>query len=249
MAGARLHVAADAENAAVAQAVGRLEVVVGLVEDEEGLVPDLGKALPEALVQRFGAGRECGAVGAIALGIGRVGGGEVGCHALGDHPRIGRQQPEMGIEAAGTVIVVMVVAMAVAVVIVCMIVRVGLAEMPQGQPRQLLQRHARTLAPLQRTREEILHIRADPVEQRGLLQAPYVGRPQRVVMRRGAGRQQHVGLADTVLHRGGNQLQGLDAGQHLDLGLGGRGTDQQRSQQREGKKTGHGQPSVGGNGT
>src|SRR5690606_136088 len=153
----RLHFAAGSENAAMAEAVGSLEVVVGLVEDEEGLVLHIGKTLAEALVQRLDTLGESPAVGLIAFGVGRVGGSEVGGHALGDHPRIGRQQPEMGIKAAGAVVVIMIVMLMLMLMLMLMFMIVGmiLAEMSQRQPWQFLHGHARALAPIQRAWKEI----------------------------------------------------------------------------------------------
>ncbi len=151
----------------------------------------------------------------------------------------------------GGVVVLMPVMRVIVVVIVIVIVMIVLgmcvriAEAPQGQLRLVLHGHRRPFTSAQRARQEALQIRADPVEQLGIAQTPHVGRAQRIVVRRGAGRQQHIGLADAVLHRRGNQLQGLDAGQNAHFGLGAGGTGEQRRQQREGEKTIHGHHSKG----
>ncbi|MCY1302522.1 hypothetical protein D9M70_521820 [compost metagenome] len=104
----------------------------------------------------------------------------------------------MGVEAAGAVVVVMLVG------------RVGmpvaLAEMPQLQARQALHGDARRAARGQYARQEALHVRADPVQQVDLADPAHVGRAQRVGVRRGTGRQQHFRGADAVLHRRGDQL-------------------------------------------
>ncbi|MNJ76406.1 hypothetical protein D3C77_736800 [compost metagenome] len=47
-------------------------------------------------------------------------------------------------------------------------------------------------------------------------------------------RQQHVGRADTVLHGGGDQLQGFDAGEQGDFGTGGQ---RSQAQQHNGGQT------------
>ena len=95
------------------------------------------------------------------------------------------------------------------------------AEATQAQARQVLDGHAGALAFLEHRRQEGLQIRADPVEQPGLAYLAQVRGPQGVMVRRGARRQQHGGLAGAVLDGRGDQLQGFDAGQHLYLGLGG----------------------------
>jgi hypothetical protein len=55
-------------------------------------------------------------------------------------------------------------------------------------------------------------------------------------MRRGSRRQQHFRAANTVLHRSGNLLQRLDAGQHAHVGLGRTGDESDK----QGKESGHG---------
>jgi len=77
-----------------------------------------------------------------------------------------------------------------------------------------------------------LHVRADPVQQIHLLHPAHVGRAQRVMVRRRARWQQHLWLAHAVLHGSGDQLQGLDAGQHTHLGLGGACSEQQEGEQQ-----------------
>ena len=99
-------------------------------------------------------------------------------------------------------------------------VRMFCAEPAQMQTRQVLDGHAGTLALLEHCRQEGLQIRADPVDQVGLTHLAQVRRPQGVVVRRGARRQQHGRLAGAVLDGRGDQLQGFDAGEHLHLGLG-----------------------------
>ncbi len=103
------------------------------------------------------------------------------------------------------------------VVVVIIMRRVRFAEVPQGQARQRLDLLTGTTAAGDQRLQEHLHVRTDPVEQIRRLQMPYVGRPQGVVMRRCPGRQQHGGFVDAILHRGGDQLERLDAGQQVDF--------------------------------
>gem|GEM_PF-1931064 len=214
------------------------------------------------MVERLDALGEGRRVGLVALCVGRVGGGQVRSHALGDHQCVGRQQPQVRIERARAMVVVVLLGMrglamcgfvmlvsimVMAVVIVVIVVRVRITKTTQGQLRQVLHRHGRAFTSAQCARQEALQIRADPVEQLRIADTPYVGRSQRVMMRRSAGRQQNVRLTDAILNRRGDQLQRLDAGQHADFGVGGRGASNQRREQGKGKKTIHGRHSYGGN--
>ena len=226
---------AQAEHAGMAQAVGRLEIVVGLVEHEVGLVRQRRQSCPQALVQRVQTLLEGRQVGPVARGIGRIARGQVVGHARGDHPGIGRQQPEVGIQAAGAMVVVVIVMRRLGLVILVVIVMIAVVmagmrvtEVPQLQARQRLHGQAGRVAALQQAGQEALQVRPDPVEQRGLAQATHLGGLEHVVVRGRARRQQHVGRADTVLHGGGDQLQGLDAGEQRDFGTG-----SQRSQTQQ----------------
>ena len=270
MPGAGLRLATGTEHAGMAQAVGRLEVVVGLVENEERLVLHLAEALLEAGVERLDALGEGRRVGLVALCVGRVGGGQVSGHALGDDQGVGWQQPQVRIERArpmvmvvlvgmgglamcGFVMLVSIMVMAVVIVVIVVIVmfslvvRVRITKTTQSQFWHVLHRYGRAFTSAQCARQEALQIRADPVEQLRIADTPYVGRSQRVMMRRSAGRQQNVRLTDAILNRRGDQLQRLDAGQHADFGVGGRGASNQRREQGKGKKTIHGRHSYGGN--
>ena len=101
MAGAGLHFAGDAEHAGMFKAIGGLEVVEGFMEDKICLTLHARQARLEALIESRQALAERLRIGLVARGVGWVGGAQVGGHARGDHPRIGRQQPEVGIQAAG----------------------------------------------------------------------------------------------------------------------------------------------------
>ena len=103
----RLHLATQAENAGMAQSVGLLEIVVSLVEDEERLAGQRRQTLAQALIKLLQACLERSQVGLVASGIGRVDSGQVSGHARGYQAGIGRQQPQVHINAAGTMIVVM----------------------------------------------------------------------------------------------------------------------------------------------
>ena len=105
--GAGLGLATRAEDAGVTKPVGGFEIVVGLVENEEGLITHPRQARLQALVEIAQSLPEGSKVGLIALGIGRVERSQIAGHLLGDDQCIGRQQPQMGIEAAGAMIVVM----------------------------------------------------------------------------------------------------------------------------------------------
>ena len=94
-----------------------------------------------------------------------------------------------------------------------------LGEMPQMQPRQRLDGHRGLLPSLQDAGQKAFHVRADPVQQIGVAYPAYVRWSQRIVVRRGAGRQQYFRLAHAVLHGGCDQLYRLDAGQYTHLGL------------------------------
>jgi len=103
----RLHLAAQAENAGMAQPVSLLEIVVSLVEDEERLAGQRRQTLLQALIKLFQARLERSQVGLVAGGIGRVDIGGISSHASRYQAGIGRQQPQVHINAAGTMIVVM----------------------------------------------------------------------------------------------------------------------------------------------
>ena len=111
-------------------------------------------------------------------------------------------------------------------------------EVAQGHAGQGLHRQPACRA-LRARGEEAFQVRADPVQQIHLAHPPHVGGAQRVLVRRGARRQQHLGFADAVLHRGGDQLQRLDAGQQAHFGLGRdgqAGKDEENEQTRHGKR-------------
>ena len=117
-------------------------------------------------------------------------------------------------------IVVRIMCMLVVGIVIMVVLAGCLAEMAQGQSGQRLYRHARPFAALQHRREKAFHVRTDPVEQVGAAKLPYVGRSHRVMVRRGTRRQQNGGLANAVLNGSSDQLQRLDAGQHLDFSMG-----------------------------
>jgi len=123
------------------------------------------------------------------------------------------------------------------------IVGVGMAifgETAEFHARKILHGHRRQAAPLEDAGQEAFHVRADPIQQVHRLHAPHVGWAQRIVMRRGPRRQQHLGNRHAVLHSRSNQLQRLDAGQHLDLRLSGtRGEQTGDKYDKNGKKSGH----------
>ncbi|MNP43211.1 hypothetical protein D3C76_1370150 [compost metagenome] len=119
----------------------------------------------------------------------------------------------MRIQAARAVIVVMLV------VVVFLVGMAVLAEVAQLQACQRLHGDRGLAAAAEHPWQEALHVWADPVQQVGIAHSPHVRRAQCVVVRRGAGRQQHVWAAHAVLYGGGNLLQGLDTGQHAHVGL------------------------------
>ena len=120
----------------------------------------------------------------------------------------------------------------VVLVVPGMLLFLEIDELAQVHARQVLHRDAGALAAGEHLGQEVLQVRADPVEQLHLAQPPYVGRTQGVLVRRGARRQQYVRLADAVLDGRGDQLQRFDAGQHADLGA------RRRSQQEQGEAGG-----------
>ena len=227
---ARLHLGGHAEHAGVLQAIGGLEVVERLVKHEVRLAGDPRHTLLDARIKGIQALDELLEVGLVARGIGRVGRCQVAGHLRRDHPGIQRRQPQVCIETARAVVVVMVV-----VVFLIMGVAV-LAEMTQLHARQRLHGHGRLGAALQHAGQETFHVRADPVQQVGIGDLAHVGGAQCVVVRGGARWQQHIGAADTVLNGGGDLLQGLDAGQHTHVGVR-RKSDES---DKEGKDSGHG---------
>src|SRR3990167_3465099 len=100
---AGLHFAGHAEYSGMLEAVGGLEVVVGLVEDEVGLAGQTAQAALQTLVEGLQAGAEGFGIGLVARSVGRVGGTQVGGHLRGYDPGVGRQQPQVRIQAAGAV--------------------------------------------------------------------------------------------------------------------------------------------------
>jgi len=126
-------------------------------------------------------------------------------------------------------------------VLVMIVFVVAIAEMAQGHTGQVLHGHLGLVTATQHARQEGLHVRADPVQQVSITHSPYVGRAQRIVVRRSTGRQQHLGFANAVLHRCGDKLQRFDTGQHTHLGL---GTGDEK-QGKETEKTQHGAYSDG----
>ncbi|RML66429.1 hypothetical protein APX70_05626 [Pseudomonas syringae pv. maculicola] len=144
----------------------------------------------------------------------------------------------MRVQAAGAVIVVMLVGIVVMLVIIMR--GVVSAKVTQMHARQRLHSHRRQCAAFDDARQKGFHVRADPVKQLDFPHAPYVGWAQRVVVGGRTWRQKHLGLAHAVLHSRCNQLQWLDTGQHPNLGLG-RGDDQQADPENSNKieKTAH----------
>ena len=82
----------------------------------------------------------------------------------------------MCIQAAWTVIVVIVV------VVFFLMGMAVLAKMAQLHARQRLHGHRGLAAAAQHSWQEVLHVRADPVQQVGIAYPPHVGRAQRVVV-------------------------------------------------------------------
>ena len=122
----------------------------------------------------------------------------------------------MRVDAARAVIMVMFVL----ITIVVMVIAAG-GEVPQMHARQRLNRNRCSSSARQHARQESFHVRADPVEQVDVLNTPYVGRAQCVIMRRRPRWKEDFRHRDAVLNGRCNQLQRLDAGQHANLGLGG----------------------------
>lgn len=225
MACSRLDLRRYREHAGMAQSVGFLEIVEGFMEDEERLAGKLAQAFAEFAVEPAEALLEGLQVGPVAPGVGRVDLGQVFGHPRGDGAGVGRQQPEVGVEHAGTMVMVVLV-------VPGMLLFLEIDELAQVHARQVLHRDAGALAAGEHLGQEVFQVRADPVEQLHLAQPPYVGRTQGVLVRRGARRQQYVRLADAVLDGRGDQLQRFDAGQHADLGA------RRRSQQEQGEAGG-----------
>ncbi|MCY1415035.1 hypothetical protein D9M71_305030 [compost metagenome] len=134
----------------------------------------------------------------------------------------------MRIQAAWAVVVVMVV------VVFFLMGMAVLAKVAQLHARQRLHGHRGLAAATQHARQEVLHVRANPVQQVGITHPSHVGRAQRVVVRRSTRRQQYLGVANTILHGGGNLLQGLDTGQHAHVGLGGKCDESDKQSQESG---------------
>src|SRR5690606_22555403 len=107
-------------------------VVERLVEDEKGLAGQRRQSGLQFVVQGAQALLEGGQVGLVARGIGRVGSGQVGGHLRGDYLGVGGQQPEVRVQAAGPVIVVVLIGV---VVVMFVFVACTLTEVAQGQPR------------------------------------------------------------------------------------------------------------------
>ncbi|MCY1507778.1 hypothetical protein D9M68_420650 [compost metagenome] len=117
----------------------------------------------------------------------------------------------------------MVMVVLVFVVTFCFMLVVNGFEVTQLQSGQRLHGHTGLVAPLQHARQKTLQVGANPVEELRLAHPAHIGGAQRVLVWRGAGREQHVGLAGAILHGGGDQLQRLDAGQQAHVGLGRQG--------------------------
>ncbi len=203
------------------------------MEDEVRLVRHTRQARLEPRIQGIQAAREGLGVMPVALSISRIGLGQVLGHACSNYPRIDGRQPQMRIQRTRTVIVVVLIGL----------FGVGVAifgESTQLHPRQILHGHGRQAAALEHAGQETFHVRADPVQQLHRLHLAHIGRPQRVIVRRSARRQQYLGRVHAVLDRRGDQLQGLDAGQHADLGLDRSDHEQTGAySDKKGKKTGH----------
>ena len=97
----------------------------------------------------------------------------------------------------------------VVLVVPGMLLFLEIDELAQVHARQVLHRDAGALAAGEHLGQEVLQVRADPVEQLHLAQPPYVGRTQGVLVWRGARRQQYVRLADAVLDGRGDRCSGL----------------------------------------
>ncbi|MNJ52203.1 hypothetical protein D3C77_475270 [compost metagenome] len=234
----RLHFGRHAEHPGVLEAISRLEVIERLMEHEERFAADTGQALFQTRIQGIQAFAKGLQVALVACGIGRIGSAEVGSHLRCDHPGIGRRQPEVGIETAWAMVVIVFVAI--------FVMRVAIfAKVAQVQAGQVLHRDTGFAAALEHPRQEAFHVRADPVQQLDVTHPPYVGGTQCVVMRGGAWRQQHFRAANAVLNCRGDLLQGLDTGQDTDLGLCLGHHQSGDKSDKKGKKSGHDDHSKG----
>ena len=229
----RLYFGRHTEHARMFEAVSAFEVVIPFVEDEERLVGDPGQTRFEAGIQCVKALIERFQIALVSGRVRRVYRAEVRGHFCSDDPGVVWRQPQVGIQGAGAMIVIMLGRI--------LIMRMTVfSKMAQFETRQGLNRHRRRGTPRQHPRQEPFHVRANPVQQVCGLHPPYVGGAQRKAVGRCIGRQQHFGLAHTVLYSRGNQLQGLDAGQHVNVRLNRAnhqktGTESKKNR----KKTGH----------
>ena len=213
MLGARLHFRSHTEGSGVLEAVSTFKIVVAFVEHEERLAGNPGHTLLEARIQGIQALIESLEVALVFACVGGVFFAQVSGHFCRNHSGIVRGQPQMRIQGAGAMIVVMFGGI--------FFVRMAIfGEMTQFQARQGLDRHRWQGPALDYPWQKPFHVRADPVQQVRRLHTPYVGWAQCIVMRRGIGRQKHLRMPHAVLHGSSNQLQGFDAGQHVDLGPG-----------------------------
>jgi len=96
----------------------------------------------------------------------------------------------------------------------------------QADARQLLRRQPAGMR-RQRLHQEALVGGADPEHEAGTRQREFVGRPQLIMVRRGARRHELAHAAGLAGHRRGDQRKRTDAGQHFD----GRGGQRQQSEQ------------------
>ena len=121
------------------------------------------------------------------------------------------------------------------------------AQRQEGDAGRILERHQRRLGREggDRVGEPRRERRADPDHEVGLLQQARLGRPQRVTVRRGAGRQDQPGLADAGHHPRRDRLHRRDVGGDP-RGGDGRGRQRRQRQGERGEVKRHGRGSLGG---
>ncbi len=107
--------------------------------------------------------------------------------------------------------------MVIVLVRVVMVVLLFIAKVAQGQAGYLVQPVGAGLT-VQQALQKTFQLGSDPVQTVSIGNLPAIGWAQCVIMRGGVGRQQHMGLSNTIQHRTGDQLQRFDGGQHLGCG-------------------------------